>query len=389
MKAISVGILLLGVMISCSGYQGARSDKGLTADVRHGVLFYQENRYAGWPANNGIWNWDNEILVGFVEADHKTTDGLHTYDQSSARHKYARSTDGGERWKIEDAFEQGQTAWGNDHSIPSDMAEEPKPLVTPMPDFTDPGFVITFVRHNNNDGPTHFYYSMNRGKEWSGPYSFPDLGTPGIASRTDYIVENERELSLFLTTAKADKKEGRVAFARTTDGGLTWELVSWITEEHGGFDIMPSSLRLSETELLTVIRRRMADRQDLLIAYRSTDNGKSWRPLKNPVNDTGNGGSPPALVKLDDGRLALGYIYRSVYGSRVCVRFSSDNGESWSDEIVLRSGDGANRDAGYPRMVQRPDGKLVLIYYWNNANDKDATPYRYIATTIFDPDHWR
>lgn len=133
----------------------------------------------------------------------------------------------------------------------------------------------------------------------------------------------------------------------------------------------------------------MADRQDLLIAYRSTDNGKSWRPLKNPVNDTGNGGSPPALVKLDDGRLALGYIYRSVYGSRVCVRFSSDNGESWSDEIVLRSGDGANRDAGYPRMVQRPDGKLVLIYYWNNANDKDATPYRYIATTIFDPDHWR
>jgi hypothetical protein len=151
-------------------------------------------------------------------------------------------------------------------------------------------------------------------------------------------VENERELSLFLTTAKADKKEGRVAFARTTDGGLTWELVSWITEEHGGFDIMPSSLRLSETELLTVIRRRMADRQDLLIAYRSTDNGKSWRSLKNPVNDTGNGGSPPALVKLDDGRLALGYIYRSVYGSRVCVRFSSDNGESWSDEIVLRSG---------------------------------------------------
>lgn len=389
MKAISVGILLVTMMISCNSNVEKKGDKELSADIKHDILFFQENRYAGWPANNGIWIWDNEILVGFVEANHKTTDGLHTYDQSSARHKYARSTDGGETWKIEDAFEQGQKAWANDHSIPSDIAEEPKALTTPVLDFTDPGFIITLVRHNNSDGPTHFYYSINRGKEWLGPYSFPDLGTAGIASRTDYIVESEKELSVFLTTAKSNKKEGRVAFARTTDGAVTWEFVSWITEEQGGFDIMPSSLRLSETELLTVIRQRTADRQDLLTAYRSTNNGYSWTRLKNPVNDTGNAGSPPALVKMNDGRLALGYVYRSMYGSRVCVRFSSDNGESWNDEIVLRSGDGANRDAGYPRMVQRPDGKLILIYYWNNANDKNATPYRYIATTIFDPGQWK
>ena len=138
MKAISVGILLLGVMISCSGYQGARSDKGLAADVRHGVLFYQENRYAGWPANNGIWNWDNEILVGFVEADHKTTDGLHTYDQSSARHKYARSTDGGERWKIEDAFDRDGRR-GERSSIPSDWLRSQTNWVTTHARFTDPG----------------------------------------------------------------------------------------------------------------------------------------------------------------------------------------------------------------------------------------------------------
>ncbi len=389
MKAISVGILLLGVIISSKSFAEVRSNNGWPPKIEHGVLYFQENKYAGWPANNGIWIWDNEILVGFVEANHKTTGGLHTYDKESARHKYARSTDGGETWKIEDAYELGQTAWGNDHNVPSDMAVEPKPLTTPMPDFTDPGFIFTFVRHNNDDGPTHFYYSKNRGAKWMGPYSFPNLGTAGIASRTDYIVESERELSVFLTTAKADRKEGRVAFARTSNGGLTWDFVSWITDEQGGFDIMPASLRLSETELLIVIRTRTKDWQDLLTAYRSTDNGRSWKRLKNPVNDTGNGGSPPALLKLKDGRLALAYIYRSAFGSRVNIRFSSDNGNNWSDEIVLRSGDGANRDAGYPRMVQRPDGKVVLIYYWNNANDYNSTPYRYIATTIFDPDYWK
>ncbi len=108
-----------------------------------------------------------------------------------------------------------------------------------------------------------------------------------------------------------------------------------------------------------------------------------------PVADTERGDSPPALSNLDDGRLALGYIYRSQYGSRVNVRFSSDNGKTWSDEIVLRCGDGANRDVGYPRMVQRPDGKLLLIYYWNNVGRKGAKPYRYIASTIFNPDTWK
>jgi hypothetical protein len=52
------------------------------------------------------------------------------------------------------------------------------------------------------------------------------------------------------------------------------------------------------------------------------------------------GGSPSALVKLSDGRLALAYIHRSQYGSRVKVRFSSNSGQIWSDEIVLRGGDG-------------------------------------------------
>ena len=91
---------------------------------------------------------------------------------------------------------------------------------------------------------------------------------------------------------------------------------------------------------------------------------------------------------LKDDRLALGYIHRSNFGSRVHVRFSSNQGETWGDEIILRQGDGANRDAGYPRLVQRKDGKLVMIYYWNNVLDQDAKPFRYIAATVFDPEEY-
>jgi hypothetical protein len=358
--------------------------------IEHGVVFQEDGKYGGWPANHGIWSWGDEILVGFVEASfQQTRPGLHTYDPKTAENRYARSMDGGKTWTIQDAYSLGQTAWGNDNNISPDRAQVPRVLKESFQDFTSKDFLLTFLRHNNDDGPSHFYYSKDKGFRWDGPYVFPNMGTAGIANRTDYHVEGKQTLSAFVTTAKSNSKEGRVAFVRTVDGGLNWNLVSWVTAEQGGFDIMPSSVKLDENTWLTTIRTRLENGHNFISSYLSKDNGNTWNRLRDPAPDTGRGGSPPALVKLKDGRLALGYIHRSEFGSRVHVRFSSDNGVSWSDEIILRSGDGANRDVGYPRMIQRADGKLVMIYYWNNVNSKDASPYRYIASTIFDPEEWK
>lgn len=358
--------------------------------IQHGIVFSEEGYYGGWPANHGIWCWGDEILVGFVKASYKNeNNSLHTYDPLTARTQYARSNDGGINWSIEDAFENGQTAWAHDNNIDEGRATKPLPMVESINDFTNPNFILTFFRHNNHNGPTHFYYSEDKGSLWQGPYTFPDLGTKGVASRTDYIVNGKQELIAFLTVAKSNKKEGRVVVVKTTDGGLTWKILSWVGQEHDGFDIMPSSLRISENKLLTVIRTRTKDNLDLLTSYFSNDDGKTWAKGRNPVFDTGKSGSPPTLIKLRDGRLALGYIFRDDSNSRVNVRFSSDNGMTWSDEVVLRGEDGANRDVGYPRMVQRSDGKIVIVYYWNNANLKDQKPYRYIAYTVFDPKNFK
>lgn len=380
-------LILSLILFSCNNNSGKKKIVS-EENIQHGIVFYEEGRFGGWPANHGIWSWGDEILVGFVAADHKEKTG-HNYDPLTASNKYARSKDGGQSWIIEDAYSHGQTARGHDNNISDEKAALPSQISEAINDFTNPDFTLTFLRQNNNNGPTHFYYSNNRGADWRGPYKFPDLNTNGIANRTDYLVDGKNELSVFITAPKSNNKEGKVALVRTFDGGLNWEITSWIGDEHEGFNIMPSSLRLSPLELLTVIRSRTGNGQDFLSSYSSNDNGKTWIRLKDPVADTGQGGSPPALLKLKDGRLALGYIYRSEFGSRVNVRFSNDNGKSWSNEIILRCCDGATRDVGYPRMVQRADGKLIIIYYWNNAKQKGAKPYRYIASTIFDPNQWK
>jgi hypothetical protein len=65
----------------------------------------------------------------------------------------------------------------------------------------------------------------------------------------------------------------------------------------------------------------------------------------------------------------------------VRARISGDGGRAWSPEVVLRQ-DGGSFDLGYTRAVLRPDGKVVVAYYFNT----DITEERTIEATIFDPD---
>jgi len=345
-------------------------------DLKHVIVFREEGRFGGWPANHGIWSWGNEILVGFEVGYFRKTDRGHAIDYSKpAEHVLARSLDGGETWTLERPEGLKPPPGTKVAGIPVGPGGRE---VTDCPGgiaFDSPGFALTARMASIHIGPSRFYYSLDRGRNWQGPFRIPDFGTPGIAARTDYLVDGKHELTMFLTAAKANKKEGRVICVRTGDGGKSWDLVSFIgpEPEGDGYAIMPSSVRLSPTEILTTIRQRK-----FIEAYRSLDNGKTWNYEGQPAPETG--GNPPHLIRLRDGRLVLVYGYRlKSYGIR--ARISSDKGKTWSREIILRK-DGGNWDLGYPRSAERPDGKVVTVYYFNQAAGKE----RFIGATIWDPD---
>jgi hypothetical protein len=214
---------------------------------------------------------------------------------------------------------------------------------------------------DNHGGQSRFYYSTDRGHHWNGPFKFPMLGLKGVACRTDYIVNGPRDCFVFSTASKPDGREGRPFCARTTDGGKTWNFVGWIGEEPQGYAIMPSTVRLADGGLLSAIRLRDGD-TSWIDAYFSADEGVHWELRSKPAPDTGEG-NPAAMP----------------FGMR--ARLSKDGGRTWGKEIVLRD-DGGGRDLGYPRSVQRPDGKVVTTYYFYH----DHKQPRYIAATIWDPD---
>ena len=334
------------------------------------VLVYRESgRLGGWPANHGIWSWGNEILVGFSAAYHKVQPNTrHQQDPAKPEEpRLARSLDGGKTWTLEAP---------RDLLPPAQGGRTPRDLTEPM-DFSHPGFAMTLRFLDTNHGPSLLWFTYDKGKSWQGPFRFPQFNA-GVLARTDYLIEGPRQALVFLSEAKTNGREGRPLCASTKDGGLTWQFVSYIGPEPAGFAIMPSTVRLASRKILTTVRVH-ENKANHIDAYLSDDDALHWTAL-GAIVDTGDfGGNPPMLLKLRDGRLCLTYGYRSEpYSIRALL---SKDGVHWGNPITLRDG-APTWEVGYTRSIQRPDGKIVTVYYFNDGLHNE----RFIAATIWDPD---
>jgi hypothetical protein len=357
------------------------------ATAKHVVVWREAGRYGGWPANHGIWSWGDEILVGFSAGYMKTEavpasggPARHPIDRERPeQHLLARSKDGGASWAIErPAGLIPPPRTGHMAGVPTEAGGHMEREFPGVADLSHPDFVMTFRMGDINKGPSWFFTSADRGRTWQGPWTFPRLGLPGIAARTDYVVTGKQRALAFMTAAKSDGKEGRPFVAQTEDGGKTFTFRSWIgPEPPQGFVIMPSTVRLDTGTLVTSTRRQVPAGNGIDV-YQSADDGLTWTFVTTAVADTGRG-NPPSLVKLRDGRLVLTYGYRAAPFS-IRATISRDGGRTWGPDRVLRD-DASDWDLGYTRSVQRADGRIVTVYYYN---DRSAVE-RYIAATIWDP----
>jgi hypothetical protein len=217
---------------------------------------------------------------------------------------------------------------------------------------------------------------------------YPELEGVELTCRTDYQVNGPSECLLFGSARNRTKwKSDRAFVARSVDAGKSFSFVKWIIEPSNPYRaVMPSSVRCSDDVLVAAVRRRYVSgpKQDCWIDMCiSEDNGNVWSFLSRAAETGVHNGNPPGLAGLKDGRLCL------VYGNRnkrqILARISTDQGRNWGNEVVLRDDyqtDAHNdADLGYPRVVQRGDGKLLAMYYWATKEH----PHHHIAGTIWNP----
>ncbi|HUW20239.1 MAG TPA: sialidase family protein, partial [Sedimentisphaerales bacterium] len=344
-----------------------------TAIVRiigHTIVYGGPDIFCGWPANNGVWTWgDYEILVSFVYGPYVEIPGHNLGSPSYTG--LGRSLDGGLTWTMEDP--------------PNFVGDGGTPVPSPGGiNFAHPDFAW---RTESYTSQGQFFISYDRGHNWQGPYtcgalmSHPELAGLNNSSRTDYVVNGPDDCLIGMSVNGCGPTD-RAFMARTTDGGATFNFVSWINPEPCTTrGVMPSTVRISENKLVTTLRRKNPG--DWIDAFVSYDNGSSWSFLSKVADTYTWNGNPPALVRLTDGRLACACGNR--LDRTIEARISEDEGATWTAEIILR-GDYQtdiynDPDLGYCRMVQRPDGKLVTMYYWATPEH----PTHHIAATIWDP----
>jgi hypothetical protein len=395
MKKSSLVRVLAGLIAWPTLCSTSTQAQKMVPHVQHSIIYHQQGRFAGWPANSGAFLFDrDEIVVGFTEAKYKITNSHN--GEKPFQSFIARSTDGGQKWKAVDP-----------ENFVGDFGDRPtlKNVTKPI-NFTHPEFAMRVVGasyHGAEDGRAHFFYTYDKGKTWQGPFSFGDLfqwkelsdiGLDELSPRTDYIVNSKNECLLVFSVRKAEKfGTDRLFCIKTVDGGKNFSFQGWIIAPPGDAQkypkvklfeddrknpyanecraVMSQTEKLSDGTLLSIMRRKYVTKEKeeihWLDAYSSKDGGKTWQ-FTSKIADTGaHNGNPPAFTTTQDGRICV------VYGERdhgtIRVIYSADQGKSWGEPQVLMNGfwseDMELNDLGYPRVVRRKDGKMVAMYYYS------------------------
>src|SRR5690242_1417543 len=150
-------------------------------NVKNVTVYFEKGMYGGWPANNGIWIWDNEILVGFAKGFYKDLGPeRHNMDREKPElHLLARSLDGGETWGTEDPGKTGNMVpSGIFMAVPrTDLPAQKSKTFKRAINFAHPDFALTARTNNVDGGQSRFWYSYDRGHTWEGPFDLPDFGT--------------------------------------------------------------------------------------------------------------------------------------------------------------------------------------------------------------------
>jgi sialidase-1 len=178
--------------------------------------------------------------------------------------------------------------------------------------------------------------SSDGGQSWSEPRQ---LSTTHYCSSPIRILSSGR-LILGLYVQDKTVSQGSVIFS--DDGGRNWQPEVLIDNAGMKLDAETDIIELRDGSLFAAQRPVMA-------SAKSKDGGASWTASK----QMDFAGHCPYFLRTNTGEIVLAYRL-----PQTSLRFSRDEAETWSENVLVDEVGGA-----YPSMVNLKDGSVLIVYY--------------------------
>ena len=168
----------------------------------------------------------------------------------------------------------------------------------------------------------------------------------------------------------------RIVTVESSDRGRTWSAKRPVTEGTKGLDYYYNCARiklLRDGRLCIVVDRLAAGGEEntagraVNLLYFSSDDGATWsQPFTTPLN----GIVPDKLLELKSGRWILAAHHPQDGFLTQFMRYSDDQGKTWSERITVGSRHGLNLCE--TSIIESPDGTLVSFMRENSLKGLPA-----------------